>query len=75
MVQVPTATRVTVVVDTVHLSVVAEEKVIGFPEAPPVALTVKVPDPSTLLESEPKVIVWLDLLTVTVTEFDELAEL
>lgn len=75
MVQVPAATSVTVVDATVHLSVVAEVKVTEFPEAPPVALTVNVPEPSVLLESDPNEIVWLAWPTVMVTEFDELAEL
>ena len=54
--QVRVAAKVTVAVDTVHLSVVAEVKVTAFPEAPPVALTVKVPDPRTLSESAANVI-------------------
>ena len=40
MVQVPAPTKLTVVPDTVHTAGVAEVKVTGLPEPPPVAATV-----------------------------------
>ena len=54
----PAVTPVTVVPDTVQTAVVAEVKMIGCPEAPPVAETVPVV-PTFTVGAAPNVIVWL----------------
>ena len=46
----------------------------AFPEAPPVALSSKVPDPRALSESASKVIVWVATVKVNVM-FADVAEL
>src|SRR5882724_4592914 len=66
MVQVPGATRWTVVpVGMVHVPVVRLLKVTGRPEEA-VALTVKSGSPKVLPAGAPKVIVWSSLVKVTV---------
>ena len=65
IVQVPTATKVTVVPDTVQTPVVAELKMTVRPEEA-VALTVIGPSSKRLPASPPKVIVWLPLAIVSV---------
>jgi hypothetical protein len=63
MVQVPTATRVTVAVETLHTPVVSELKLTASPELA-VALRVNGGVLSGWFESAPKVIVWLAFDTV-----------
>jgi len=58
MVQVPTATRVSVLPDTVHTLVVVDAKPTARPDVD-VALTPKGAAPNALLDSAPKVIIWL----------------
>jgi len=57
MVQVPTATRVTVDDETVQIDVVCDEKLIGRPEDA-VALTVNGAVPNVSFASVPNVMVW-----------------
>src|SRR5437867_12034842 len=62
MVQVPTATSVTVEPDTVQTEVVCELKLTGKPELA-FALTVNGALPNTRFASAPKVMVWLACVT------------
>jgi uncharacterized membrane protein len=62
MVQTPSAARVTVVPETVQMSVVAEAKVTSRPEDA-VALTVNGAEPKALFESVLNLIVWLPCVT------------
>src|SRR5438445_4147884 len=62
MVQVPTATSVTVEPDTVQTEVVCELKLTGKPELA-VALTVNGALPNNRFASAPKVMVWLACVT------------
>jgi hypothetical protein len=62
MVQVPTATSVTVVPDTVQTDEVVEAKLTANPELA-VALTAKGAAPNAWLDSAPNVIVWLPAVT------------
>ena len=59
---VPTATSITVALDTVHTGGVVEPKLTGKPEDA-VALTVNGAVPYASFESAPKVMVWLDCVT------------
>ena len=52
---VPAATKVTVVSATVHFAAVADVKVTGLPEAPPVADIEREPELSALLVMPEKV--------------------
>jgi hypothetical protein len=63
IVQVPTATSVTVAPDTVQTVVVVEVKLTARPEDA-VALTVNGAVPKGSVESVPKVMVWLPCVTV-----------
>jgi len=66
MLQVPVASNVTVDPDTMQTEgVVCESKLTVRPDVA-VALTMNVPDPSTLFESAPKVMVWGVFITAGV---------
>ncbi len=67
-VQLPAPTKLTVLPLTVQTRGVAVPKVTGFPEAPPVAVTVYVGPATTALlgAAEVNVIVWPTWLTVCV---------
>jgi hypothetical protein len=62
IVQVPTATSVTVAPDTVQTAEVVEAKLTARPDDA-VALTVNGAVPSARFESAPKVMVWLPCVT------------
>jgi hypothetical protein len=64
MVQVPTATKVTVAPDIVHTDWVVEAKLTGRPDDA-VAFTVNGAVPNTWFESAAKVMVWLCVPCVT----------
>ena len=53
------------VLPLVQLSVAPTENVTGFPEAPPVALTVNGASPNVLFANAANEIVWLALFTVS----------